>query len=115
MARKQMPDYKLISIWFTTTERTEYETWIAGHPTDLLDLLLEIQENGFKLSISSQDGGEVSLISITKKPGQKNKSGQVFMYRHGDLEKAIRIAHYHFVTVTNFGNDLPAEESSTDW
>lgn len=114
-ARNGLAKYELHNIWFNDREKANYEKWLVGHSTAILDLLLEVQENGFKLSISSQDNGSTSLISISVKPKGKQGAGQVFMYRHSDLEKSIRIAHYHFTQVLNFGGNLEVAQNSVDW
>lgn len=116
MASKNgLAKYELHNVWFNDREKEDYQKWIVGHSTAILDLILEVQENGFKLSISSQDSGSTSLISISVKPKGTGGKGQVFMYRHSDLEKSIRIAHYHFTQVLNFGGNVQVTENSTDW
>lgn len=115
MAKRAVPDYELKSVWFSDAERKEYEAWIEGNRTDVLDLLLDVQENGFKFSISSDGNSGAPLISISIKPGRKMRKGQVLMYRHNDLEKCIRIAYYHFVIVTRYGAEQEITDSSLDW
>ena len=107
--------YKLISVWFNDKERSEYETWISERNLDVLNVLLELQENGFKMSVSSSNNDLLPLVTISVKPKRKNGQGVCFLYRHNDLEKCLYIAYYHFVVATNFGTNVDSLETSVDW
>ena len=115
MARKAFKPYDLHSVWFNDQEKIEYENWISDRTLDILDCLLELQENGFKTSISSDGAKGTPLISISIKPRTQKDAGRVFLYRHSDLEKCIRIAYYHFTVVSQFGQKLLEEDSTLDW
>jgi hypothetical protein len=115
MANNSLPKYDLISVYFNDREKLEYEQWIHDTPRSLLDILTDIRENGAKISISSQGDDLTPLVSITLKRARKKSAGRVFMYRHVDLEKCLRIAYFHFTVVSNYGEELQTEKNSLDW
>ena len=109
------PKYLLTSVWFNDSEKAHYEQWLSDSQTDLLDVLISFHDNGLKLSISPDRNGSVFLISVTFKPLGKRKNGYVFMYRHSDLDKALRMALFHAGEIMDWGSNLMAEETETDW
>lgn len=115
MARRELPNYKLINVWFNDKEKLEYDSYANSRTRAIEDLILDIIEAGAKVSFTAQDEGETYLTSISIKPTKKIKVGKVLMYRHSDLTKSFSIAHYHFTEVSNYGTDLEDPESDVDW
>ena len=77
--------------------------------------MIDIRENGAKLSVSAYQEDSAVTVSLTMKRKKRSKDGTVFIYRHSDLEKALRIAHYHFTELSNFGNIQEDDKDETNW
>lgn len=108
-------NFRFNQVYFNDREKSHYEKWIAGRQTDVLDILQTFADQGLKLSLSFDNQKDVYIASITFKKGKAHLRNQVFMIRHADLEKLIRITLFYLTEVIDYGANLQPEKSDYDW
>jgi hypothetical protein len=117
MAKKKAgsyTDFTLKYVDFSHNERKRYSQWETKRTIAIEDAIGEIIDAHMKLSISIHPNDGVYLISVTPKDANFPGHGVVFIFRHVDLLKVVRMATYYlFEIVANGGGDIEPDDTLT--
>lgn len=112
---KKLTDYNLKSIWFSEAEKERFKLDSKEEEYDLESALQHLCDSYTKVSISVDQNTSNCVVSVTPKNTKLACFGDVYMFRHADLVKAVTIACWYYSEVLDHGNLPQEEESDTDW
>ena len=118
MARKTKADtkqYEFINVDFSHSEREHYQKWTDRSPMDLSTIIMEIADQGWKLSLSYDARHEAYISSMTCKVNDQVHGHKIFMIRHADIDKLIRLSGYYFNEVLMNLSPEAAETDTYSW
>lgn len=104
--------YNFVNVDFSYTERATINDWIETRELSTDQLIVDIVEGGFKLSISEDKRDGVHIITLTDKRVVKGRrEAPIYMVKHEDLQKLLFMVSYFFREVLdngeNQGNYVP--------
>lgn len=106
-------DFEMCNVDFSLEDRVVINTWLEETIIPFSDVVQDIVEKGFKLSISAAHGREVYTLSLTdKRPIMSNQKAPIYLLRHADLEKLLGVTYYFWTEQLNRGDNQVS--SSTD-
>lgn len=118
MARKSAgtkKKFEFVNVDFSESQRSHYEMWTLSETQEIADLLLGIVDNGFKISLSYDERNEAYVGSLTCKTDSTDHAGRIYMIRHTDIDKLIRLCGYYFTEhLMNGGGEL-FEQDTYSW
>jgi len=114
---KKTGDYRIINVWLTGAEKTEFEMWERASERDLMDGLLGIADGGFKVSFSHDSYNDNYVAALTaKKPVNRKLLNLVYIVRHSDFAKLLPLICYVFLVLLAEGEQqLKNEGNDVDW
>ena len=107
--------FRFVNVDFNAKARTEINLWSDQRSRDFNDVALAVIDAGFKLSASYNDFTDSYQCSVTEK-GSKDTVKRVYVLRHNDFTKLLKLATYFFVVMLDNGNaEYDLEEENYDW
>lgn len=106
-------DFK--TVHFSDKEKSSAEKFIAERDMDWIDVLLDLADKDCKMSVKFDQQNVVYLISITVSSPSRKDAKVCYMFRHADLAKCIRIAHYYIAEVVDYGVKQDVDTNDYDW
>lgn len=97
-SRNTLSEYKFINVDFSLEDRLHINNWLADRTLNPTDILLEMVEAHFKMSMSWSASDDCFSFTMTESKQKERKAPlMVYYFKHTDFQKGLGVFYWFFI------------------